>query len=106
MLSSPPRGSCIFRAEVLQQKREERLQLEGSAALREEHRLLMAWNEAENARQRARRWGHGGAARASSPKNPQRAGSGAGEGSLPQSRCVCSGCLRPRGARTQLPCPA
>ncbi|XP_066853184.1 small ribosomal subunit protein mS26 [Anser cygnoides] len=46
---------CIFRAEVLQQKREERLQLEGSAALREEHRLLMAWNEAENARQRARR---------------------------------------------------
>ncbi|KAI6069738.1 28S ribosomal protein S26, mitochondrial [Aix galericulata] len=46
---------CMFRAEVLQRQREERQQQEGSAALREEHRLLMAWNEAENARQRARR---------------------------------------------------
>ncbi|NXD46706.1 RT26 protein, partial [Copsychus sechellarum] len=43
-----------FRAEVLQKKREERV-----AALEveelEEHRRLMAWNEEENARQRARR---------------------------------------------------
>lgn len=53
----PPRGSCMFRAEVLQRQREERQQQEDSVALREEHRLLMAWNEAENARQRARRFG-------------------------------------------------
>lgn len=52
-----PRGSCMFRAEVLQRQREERQQQEDSVALREEHRLLMAWNEAENARQRARRFG-------------------------------------------------
>lgn len=44
-----------FRAEVLQKKREALLSQEDSAELTEEHRRLMAWNEAENARQRARR---------------------------------------------------
>ncbi|KAM9294844.1 small ribosomal subunit protein mS26 [Morus bassanus] len=44
-----------FRAEVLQKKREALLAREDSAELTEEHRRLMAWNEAENARQRARR---------------------------------------------------
>ncbi|XP_017684478.1 PREDICTED: uncharacterized protein LOC108504256 [Lepidothrix coronata] len=44
-----------FRAEVLQKKREERLGGENSAELLEEHRRLMAWNDEENARQRARR---------------------------------------------------
>ncbi|XP_071303286.1 small ribosomal subunit protein mS26 [Agelaius tricolor] len=44
-----------FRAEVLQKKREERLAAEGSPEELEEHRRLMAWNEEENARQRARR---------------------------------------------------
>ncbi|NXW97687.1 RT26 protein, partial [Larus smithsonianus] len=44
-----------FRAEVLQKKREALLSGEDSAELMEEHRRLMAWNEAENARQRARR---------------------------------------------------
>ncbi|XP_037991396.1 28S ribosomal protein S26, mitochondrial [Motacilla alba alba] len=43
-----------FRAEVLQRKREERL-AEDSLEELEEHRRLMAWNEEENARQRARR---------------------------------------------------
>ncbi|KAM6072108.1 small ribosomal subunit protein mS26 [Theristicus caerulescens] len=44
-----------FRAEVLRKKREAELSREDSAELTEEHRRLMAWNEAENARQRARR---------------------------------------------------
>ncbi|NXL16165.1 RT26 protein, partial [Setophaga kirtlandii] len=44
-----------FRAEVLQKKREERLAAEGLPEELEEHRRLMAWNEEENARQRARR---------------------------------------------------
>lgn len=44
-----------FRAEVLQKKREERLAAEGSVEELEEHRRLMAWNDEENARQRARR---------------------------------------------------
>ncbi|XP_075608919.1 small ribosomal subunit protein mS26 [Balearica regulorum gibbericeps] len=44
-----------FRAEVVQKKREALLSQEDSAELMEEHRRLMAWNEAENARQRARR---------------------------------------------------
>ncbi|KAM6136068.1 LOW QUALITY PROTEIN: small ribosomal subunit protein mS26 [Phoenicopterus ruber ruber] len=44
-----------FRAEVLQKKREALLTGEDSAELTEEHQRLMAWNEAENARQRARR---------------------------------------------------
>ncbi|XP_074759800.1 small ribosomal subunit protein mS26 [Athene noctua] len=44
-----------FQAEVLQKKQEERLSREDSAELMEQHRRLMAWNEAENARQRARR---------------------------------------------------
>ncbi|XP_054681571.1 28S ribosomal protein S26, mitochondrial [Grus americana] len=44
-----------FRAEVTQKKREALLSQEDSAELMEEHRRLMAWNEAENARQRARR---------------------------------------------------
>ncbi|XP_072718593.1 small ribosomal subunit protein mS26 [Ciconia boyciana] len=44
-----------FRAEVAQKKREALLSGEDSAELAEEHRRLMAWNQAENARQRARR---------------------------------------------------
>ncbi|XP_052636776.1 28S ribosomal protein S26, mitochondrial [Harpia harpyja] len=44
-----------FRAEVLQKKREALLSQEDSVELMEEHQRLMAWNEAENARQRARR---------------------------------------------------
>ncbi|XP_075278252.1 LOW QUALITY PROTEIN: small ribosomal subunit protein mS26 [Opisthocomus hoazin] len=44
-----------FRAEVVQKKREALLCAEDTAALAEEHRHLMAWNAAENARQRARR---------------------------------------------------
>ncbi|KAM9286321.1 small ribosomal subunit protein mS26 [Cariama cristata] len=44
-----------FRAEALQKKREAMLSQEDSAELMEEHRRLMAWNDAENARQRARR---------------------------------------------------
>ncbi|NXH23294.1 RT26 protein, partial [Bucco capensis] len=44
-----------FRAEVLQKKREALLSQEDSAKLMEEHRHLMAWNDAENARQQARR---------------------------------------------------
>ncbi|XP_037243630.1 28S ribosomal protein S26, mitochondrial-like isoform X1 [Falco rusticolus] len=44
-----------FRAEVLQKKREALLAQEDSAELREEHQRLMAWNQEENARQRARR---------------------------------------------------
>ncbi|KAM6266952.1 small ribosomal subunit protein mS26 [Spheniscus humboldti] len=44
-----------FKAEVLQKKREALLSREDSRELSEEHRRLMAWNEAENARQRARR---------------------------------------------------
>lgn len=44
-----------FRAEVLQKKQEERLAAEGSLEELEEHRRLMAWNDEENARQRARR---------------------------------------------------
>lgn len=51
----PPPGRAEFRAEVLQKKREALLSQEDSAELTEEHRRLMAWNEAENARQRARR---------------------------------------------------
>ncbi|NXR27397.1 RT26 protein, partial [Cinclus mexicanus] len=43
-----------FRAEVLQRKGEE-LAAKGSVAELEEHRRLMAWNDEENARQRARR---------------------------------------------------
>lgn len=45
---------------MLQKKREALLSGEDSAELMEEHRRLMAWNEAENARQRARRsaWPH------------------------------------------------
>uniref|UniRef100_A0A8D0KWC9 Small ribosomal subunit protein mS26 n=1 Tax=Strix occidentalis caurina TaxID=311401 RepID=A0A8D0KWC9_STROC len=50
-----------FRAEMLQKKREALLSQEDSAELMEQHRRLMAWNEAENARQRARR-SAGGAA--------------------------------------------
>ncbi|XP_009469986.1 PREDICTED: 28S ribosomal protein S26, mitochondrial [Nipponia nippon] len=53
-LPSPP-GRAEFRAEVLRKKREAELSREDSAELTEEHRRLMAWNEAENARQRARR---------------------------------------------------
>nr|AEZ51854.1 gonadotrophin releasing hormone-II [Gallus gallus] len=45
----------IFRSEVVQRKSEAQRDAEDSAALSEEHRLLMAWNDAENARQRARR---------------------------------------------------
>uniref|UniRef100_A0A8C9F0W6 Progonadoliberin n=1 Tax=Pavo cristatus TaxID=9049 RepID=A0A8C9F0W6_PAVCR len=45
----------VFRSEVVQRKREAQRVAEDSAALSEEHRLLMAWNDAENARQRARR---------------------------------------------------
>ncbi|KAM6401830.1 small ribosomal subunit protein mS26 [Pluvialis apricaria] len=44
-----------FRAEVLQKKREALASGEDSVELTEEHRRLMAWNEEENARQRARR---------------------------------------------------
>ncbi|KAM6132854.1 small ribosomal subunit protein mS26 [Pterocles gutturalis] len=44
-----------FRAEVLQKKREAQLSREDLVELSEEHRRLMAWNDAENARQRARR---------------------------------------------------
>ncbi|NWI64782.1 RT26 protein, partial [Todus mexicanus] len=44
-----------FRAEVLRKKREELLDTEDSAELREEHQRLMAWNREENARQRERR---------------------------------------------------
>ncbi|XP_068259016.1 small ribosomal subunit protein mS26 [Nyctibius grandis] len=44
-----------FRAEVLQKKRETLLSQEDSAELAEEHRRLMAWNEEQNAQQRARR---------------------------------------------------
>ncbi|NXJ62650.1 RT26 protein, partial [Rostratula benghalensis] len=44
-----------FRAEVLQKKREAQLSQEDSEELKEEHRRLMAWNDAENARQQARR---------------------------------------------------
>ncbi|KAM6075950.1 small ribosomal subunit protein mS26 [Chlamydotis macqueenii] len=44
-----------FRAEVLQKKRQALLAREDSAQLTEEHRRLMAWNDLENARQRARR---------------------------------------------------
>jgi len=51
----PPRAE--FRAEVVQKKREALLCAEDTAALAEEHRHLMAWNAAENARQRARRSG-------------------------------------------------
>ncbi|XP_075565439.1 small ribosomal subunit protein mS26 [Pelecanus crispus] len=46
---------AMFRAEVLQKKREALLSQEDSAELMDEHRRLMAWNQAENARQRARR---------------------------------------------------
>lgn len=53
--ASPLPGRAEFRAEVLQKKREALLSQEDSAELTEEHRRLMAWNEAENARQRARR---------------------------------------------------
>ncbi|OXB75845.1 UNVERIFIED_CONTAM: hypothetical protein H355_009478 [Colinus virginianus] len=45
----------IFKSEVVQKKREAQRDAENSAALSEEHRVLMAWNDAENARQRARR---------------------------------------------------
>ncbi|NXL47914.1 RT26 protein, partial [Podilymbus podiceps] len=51
---SPP-GRAEFRAEVLQKKREALQAREDTAELTEEHRRLMAWNAAENARQRARR---------------------------------------------------
>ncbi|XP_064007742.1 small ribosomal subunit protein mS26 [Pogoniulus pusillus] len=44
-----------FRAEVLQKRREALMAQDGSADLMEEHQRLMAWNEEENARQRARR---------------------------------------------------
>ncbi|XP_064916303.1 small ribosomal subunit protein mS26 [Columba livia] len=44
-----------FKAEVVQRKREATLCGEDSAEQAEEHRRLMAWNEAENARQRLRR---------------------------------------------------
>ncbi|NXX39381.1 RT26 protein, partial [Tricholaema leucomelas] len=44
-----------FRAEVLQKRREALMSQDGSAELLEEHQRLMAWNEEENARQRARR---------------------------------------------------
>ncbi|XP_068005773.1 small ribosomal subunit protein mS26-like [Melanerpes formicivorus] len=44
-----------FRAEVQQKKRETLLSQQSSTELSEEHQRLMAWNEAENARQRARR---------------------------------------------------
>ncbi|NWR73410.1 RT26 protein, partial [Centropus unirufus] len=44
-----------FRAETLQKKREALLSGEDSVELTQEHRLLMAWNDEENARQRARR---------------------------------------------------
>ncbi|NXG02765.1 RT26 protein, partial [Sakesphorus luctuosus] len=54
-VASPAPGRAEFRAEVLQKKREERLSGENSAELLEEHRRLMAWNDEENARQRARR---------------------------------------------------
>lgn len=53
-MPSPP-GRAEFKAEVLQKKREALLSQEDSVKLTEEHRRLMAWNEAENARQRARR---------------------------------------------------
>lgn len=52
--SSSP-GRAEFRAEVLQKKREALASGEDSAELMEEHRRLMAWNDEENARQRARR---------------------------------------------------
>ncbi|XP_065592070.1 small ribosomal subunit protein mS26 [Cyrtonyx montezumae] len=45
----------IFRSEVVRKKQEVQRDAEDSAALSEEHRVLMAWNDAENARQRARR---------------------------------------------------
>ncbi|XP_068799890.1 small ribosomal subunit protein mS26 isoform X1 [Struthio camelus] len=45
----------VFRAEVSQKKRERLLSGEDTEERSEEHRLLMAWNDAENARQRARR---------------------------------------------------
>lgn len=54
-MPSPPPDRAEFRAEVLQKKREERLAAEGSLEEQEEHRRLMAWNDEENARQRARR---------------------------------------------------
>ncbi|XP_068799891.1 small ribosomal subunit protein mS26 isoform X2 [Struthio camelus] len=44
----------VFRAEVSQKKRERLLSGEDTEERSEEHRLLMAWNDAENARQRAR----------------------------------------------------
>lgn len=55
VLSALLLGSSIFRSEVVQRKHEAQKDAEDSAALSEEHRLLMAWNDAENARQRARR---------------------------------------------------
>nr|XP_013798683.1 PREDICTED: 28S ribosomal protein S26, mitochondrial [Apteryx mantelli mantelli] len=51
--ASGPRSD--FRAEVTQKKREALLGGEDAVEHSEEHRLLMAWNDAENARQRARR---------------------------------------------------
>ncbi|NXA31341.1 RT26 protein, partial [Eudromia elegans] len=44
-----------FRAEVTRKKQEALAGGEDSVEHSEEHRLLMAWNDAENARQRARR---------------------------------------------------
>ncbi|KAK2510763.1 hypothetical protein Q9233_017449 [Columba guinea] len=44
-----------FKAEVVQRKREATLCREDLAEQAEEHRRLMAWNEAENAQQRLRR---------------------------------------------------
>lgn len=52
---SPRPGRAEFRAEALQKKRQERLEAQGSVEELEEHRRLMAWNDEENARQRARR---------------------------------------------------
>ncbi|XP_051499921.1 28S ribosomal protein S26, mitochondrial [Apus apus] len=44
-----------FRAEALQRRRAALASREDSAELQEQHRQLMAWNRAENARQRQRR---------------------------------------------------
>nr|XP_025977589.1 28S ribosomal protein S26, mitochondrial-like [Dromaius novaehollandiae] len=54
--SEPPAvPRCEFRAEVAQKKRQALQGGEDAEQRAEEHRLLMAWNDAENARQRARR---------------------------------------------------
>ncbi|KAL2305504.1 hypothetical protein Nmel_007491 [Mimus melanotis] len=69
-----------FRAEVLQKKQEERLAAEGSLEELEEHRRLMAWNDEENARQRARSSQTGRCSQEGSGSAPWQPGSRGQEG--------------------------